>query len=251
MEMSPMKTASERRAWLTGAAALLTLGLAPAAVRAASGCSGRSATETRALGTFSAISMRDDIDVRVRPGESESVQVTADDNLLSLLETVVDGGTLRIQWKSGESVRPRAKTAVTVAVRRLEAVASAGSGDLVVEALKTPALALSIAGSSDATLRQLEVDGLFRVRIAGSGDVQAHGKAGRLEVSIAGSGDMDARELLVDDASISIAGSGDADVSARKTVAVSIAGSGDVRFGGGATLASSRVMGSGSVRQRP
>jgi hypothetical protein len=32
---------------------------------------------------------------------------------------------------------------------------------------------------------------------------------------------------------------------------VSIAGSGDVRFGGGATLASSRVMGSGSVRQRP
>jgi hypothetical protein len=189
--------------------------------------------------------------LRVRPGESESVQVTADDNLLPLLETVVDGGTLRIQWKPGESVHPRVKTSVTVAVRRLEAVACAGSGDLVLEALKTPALALSMAGSSDATLRHLEADGLFKVRIAGSGNVQAQGKAGRLEVSIAGSGDVDARELLVDDASISIAGSGDADVSARKTVAVSIAGSGDVRFGGGATLVSSRVMGSGSVRQRP
>lgn len=246
-----MKTAPERRTWLAVAAGLLTFGLAPAAARAAAAGSGRSATETRSVGTFSAISMRDDIDVRVRAGGSESVQVTADDNLLPWLETVVDGGTLHIQWKRGESVRPRSGTSVTVTVRRLEAVACAGSGDLVVEALKTPALVLSISGSSDATLRELDADGLFKVSIAGSGDVHARGKAARLEVSIAGSGDVDARGMVVDDASISIAGSGDADVSARKTVAVSIAGSGDVRFGGGATLASSRVMGSGSVHQRP
>jgi hypothetical protein len=242
-------SAPNRRSWLAAAGTLLLV--VPAAARAASTGSGRSTTETRTPGAFSAISMRGDIDVRVRQGMRESVQVTADDNLLALLETVVDGTTLRIQWKRGESVRPRAKATVVVDVLRLDALATAGSGDLVVEALKTPALALSIAGSSDATLRQLDADGLFKISIAGSGDVQVQGKAGRLEVSIAGSGDVNARELDADEASVSIAGSGDADVSARKTVVVSIAGSGDVRFGGGATLASSRVMGSGTVRQRP
>jgi hypothetical protein len=242
--------AFRRRAWL-GAAVLLTTGsLLPPAARAASAGSGRSATESRTPGTFSAIAMRGDIEVRLRQGTRESVQVTADDNLLPLLETVLDGSTLRIQWKAGASVRPRTRPKVTVELLRLDAVDAAGSGPLVVEALKTPALALSIAGSSDATLRQLDADGLLRIGIAGSGNVNVQGRAGRLEVSIAGSGDVDARELMADDASVSIAGSGDADVSARRTLAVSIAGSGNVRYGGGATLAASRVLGSGTVRPR-
>jgi hypothetical protein len=241
----------DRRSCLTAAAALLMVGVAPRAARAATAGSGRPATETRAPGAFSAIAMRGDIDVRVRQGARESVQVTADDNLVPLVETVLDGETLHIQWKRGATVRPHSKVMVVVDVVRLGGLSAAGSGALVVEALKTPALALSIAGSSNATLRQLEADGLFKVGIAGSGDVQAQGRAGRLDVSIAGSGDVNARDLMADDASISIAGSGDADVSARKTVSVTIAGSGDVRFGGGATLEASRVMGSGSVRRRP
>lgn len=243
--------AFRRRAWLGAAVSLTASSLLPLAARAAAAGSGRSATETRTPGTFSSIAMRGDIEVRLRQGTRESVQVTADDNLLPLLETVQDGSTLRIQWKAGAAVRPRTRPQVTVEVLRLEAVDAAGSGPLVVEALKTPALALSIAGSSDATLRQLDAEGLLRIGIAGSGNVHVEGRAGRLEVSIAGSGNVDARELMADDASVSIAGSGDADVSARLTLAVSIAGSGDVRYGGGARLASSRVLGSGTVRPRP
>jgi len=47
-----------------------------------------------------------------------------------------------------------------------------------------------------------------------------------------------------------IAGSGDASVAAQKSLSVSIAGSGDVEYVGPATLAQSRIAGSGSVRQR-
>ncbi|MES2957951.1 MAG: head GIN domain-containing protein [Pseudomonadota bacterium] len=215
--------------------------------------SGKSATETRALGTFQSISVRDGIDIVVRQGSSEGVQVRADDNLLPMVQTVVEGSgearSLRIRFKPGESLRTRSPVVVTVDVIKLTALASSGSGNISVEALKTPALALSISGSSDAKLHQLDTD-QFNISIAGSGDVHASGRATRLEVSIAGSGEVRTRELASSDVSVSIAGSGDASVAAQKSISVSIAGSGDVEYVGAATLAKSRIAGSGTVRQR-
>ena len=215
--------------------------------------SGRAATETRAVSAFQAISLRGDIDVVVRQGGSEGVQVRADDNLLPLLQTVVEGTgdarTLLIQVKPGESLRAKTPIVVTVDVVKLTALASSGSGDILLEPLKTPSLTLSISGASDAKLRQLDTE-RFSISIAGSGDVQASGRAARLDVSIAGSGDVRTRELAAGDVSVSIAGSGDASVAAQKSISVSIAGSGDVEYVGPATLAQSRIAGSGSVRQR-
>lgn len=232
-------------------AAVLLLGWASA--QAATG-SGKPATETRDASGFSAINLRGGINLIVRQGAREAVQVSADDNLLPLLQTVVEGSgdnrTLLIQWKPGESIRSLGKTVVTIDVVKLNALASSGSGDITIEPLKTPALSLSISGSSDARVNQLDT-ARFSISIAGSGDVRANGKAAKLEVSIAGSGDVKARDLAADDVTISIAGSGDASVQANKTLAVSIAGSGDVEYSGAATLAKSRVAGSGSIRQRP
>lgn len=215
--------------------------------------SGTSATETRIATGFQAISLRGAIKLVVRQGANEGVTVQADDNLLPLVQTLVEGSgdarTLRVQFKPGESVRSKTPVVVTVDVIKLSAVASSGSGDISVEALKTPALTLSISGSSDAKLRGLDTEQLS-INVAGSGDVQARGRANRLNISIAGSGDVRTRELAAAEVSISIAGSGDASVMAQKTLSVSIAGSGDVEYDGGATLVRRSIVGSGSVRQR-
>lgn len=241
--------------------AIRHLGLALLAAASCVGCaraatitgSGRAATETRSVSGFQAISMRGDIDVIVRQGSSEGVQVRADDNLLPLVQTVVEGSgdarTLRIRYKPGESLRAKTPVVVTVDVVKLSALASSGSGDVSIGALKTPALALSLAGSSDARLQQLETEQLS-IHIAGSGDVRAGGRAAKLDISIAGSGDVQAHELAAGDVSVAIAGSGDARVTAQKTLGVAIAGSGGVEYGGAATLAQSSIVGSGTVRKR-
>jgi Putative auto-transporter adhesin, head GIN domain len=228
--------------------------LLPMAAQAMTIGSGKAATETREASGFAAITLRGGIDLVVRQGAREAVQVSADDNLLPLLQTTVEGSgdarTLIIQWARGENIRTRSKAVVTVDVVKLTALSSSGSGDMVVQALKTPALALSISGSSDAKLSSLDAEQL-RISITGSGDVQASGKVTQLNLSIAGSGEVRTRELAADDVSLSIAGSGNASVRADKTVAVSIAGSGDVEYSGAATITQRRIAGSGSIRQRP
>lgn len=252
--MTEFAISARRRALtLLATMALLGAGLGVAQPgRASSVGSGHPASEERAVSGFRAIALRGPIDVVVRQGSREAVQVRADDNLLPLVQTFVDGqgdgGTLRIQLKHGESVRHRTPIVVTVDVIALTALSSAGSGNISVEPLKTPSLALSLSGSSDARLRQLDTEALG-IRVAGSGDVQASGRAARLDVSIAGSGDVRTRELVAGEVSISIAGSGDASVAAQRTISVAIAGSGEVDYSGGAVLIKSRIAGSGSVRQ--
>lgn len=215
--------------------------------------SGKLAAEARAVSGFSAIGVGGSIDVVVRQSGKEGVEVKADDNVLPLVETLVEGSgdnrRLKIQFKRGESVRTKNPVVVTVDVINLKALAISGSGDAVVESLITPAFVLSLSGSSDAVIKKIETP-QFTVSISGSGDVKAAGLAGKCEISIAGSGDVASRDLSCDDASVSIAGSGDTKITAKKTMAVSIAGSGDVEYGGGAQLVKSSVAGSGTVRQR-
>jgi carbon monoxide dehydrogenase subunit G len=232
---------------------LLCLALLPEAGNAASiNGSGRSASESRSLAEFQAISLHGSMDLVVRQGSTQSVQVEADDNLLPLLESVVEAGsqgaTLQLRWKKGQSLSSRSKVLVTVVVSKLSALSAAGSGDVKVEAFNTPMLRLSISGSGDAKLLGLTADELG-ISISGSGDVAGNGSATRLKVSIAGSGDVRLSEMKADDVTVAIAGSGDAAVNANKTLEVKIAGSGDVSYTGNAAVKSS-VAGSGGVTKR-
>jgi len=214
--------------------------------------SGKLATETRALPDFQAIELSGSMDLKVRQGSPQSVQVQADDNLLLLLETVVEGSgadaRLNVKWKRWQSIQTRSKVVVTVVVPKLSAVALKGSGDLQVDAFNTPALKLAISGAGDAEIKDLATEELV-VSLSGSGNLAGQGKATKLKVSIAGSGDVRLSDLQSEEVRVSIAGSGEAAVHAQKSLDVSIAGSGDVSYVGNPTVKSS-VAGSGSISKR-
>lgn len=249
---APTRHAALVTALLCGLATLPAL-LPATALAAGTQGSGTSASETRTVAEFQAIALSGAMDLVVRQGAQQSLQVQADDNLLPLLETVVEqgrnGATLQVRWKSGHyNINTRSKVLVTATVSKLSAVVAAGAGDLKVEAFKTPSLQVTLSGSGDAKLEGLSTDELG-VRISGSGNVGGKGTAGKVKISIAGSGDVRLLDMRADEVSVSIAGSGDAAVNAQKSLQVSIAGSGDVVYTGEAQVKSS-VAGSGSVRRK-
>ena len=229
-------------------AGFVGLGALPQTTLAATEGSGRVSTESRAVADFSRIALRGSMTLVVNQGDKTSVTVRADDNLLPLLETVVDGSRLEIGWKKGESVRHKNNVTVTVVTPRLTALAVAGSGDVELGAFSTPNLKLSLAGSGNAQLAGLKT-GELGVSVSGSGDVRGNGQAGKLTISIAGSGGVRLNDMQSDEVKVRIAGSGDVAVHANKTLSVSIAGSGDVVYSGDATVSRS-VAGSGSITKR-
>jgi len=214
---------------------------------------GHAATETRTVGDFQAIALGVSLDLVVRQGPQQLLQLQGDEALLARLETVVESGSngpaLVVRWKKdNNTVYMRGKAVMTVVLPRLSALNVTGSGDVKIENFSTATLQLAMSGSGDIKLLGLVTEDL-NVRISGSGDISGSGKANKLKISIAGSGNARLKELSADDVTVSIAGSGDAAVNAQKSLTVSIAGSGDVNYSGNPTVKKS-VVGSGSVSQR-
>lgn len=212
--------------------------------------SGEIGSENRDLGAFDAVSVSGDFKVTVRQGDSRA-EIRADRNLLPYIETkVVESGkgrTLEIAPKKGFNLRPTATPQISLDMAQLRAVAIAGSGEVRIEAMKTPSVDASIAGSGDIKFISINSERLG-LKVAGSGDISAAGRTGSLSISVAGSGDVKARALEADEVKVSIAGSGDAAVQANKKLNVSISGSGDVSYAGSPEISMS-VAGSGKVRK--
>src|ERR1043165_8078495 len=62
---------------------------------------GNITTQTRAAGSFNSIEVSGSIDVYVKQDLCSSVKVEADDNLQQYIETIDDGGVLRIKTEEG------------------------------------------------------------------------------------------------------------------------------------------------------
>lgn len=213
--------------------------------------SGEVATEARDLGSFDGIALTGGFKVLVRQGTAARFELKGDKNVLPYIETrVIDGSkgrTLEIGPKKGYSLSTTVTPLITVDLAQLRAVSISGSGDIRIEAMKTPAVDASISGSGDIKFIDLSSEQLT-LRVAGSGDIMAAGRTGSLSISVAGSGDVKARSLEASDVKVSIAGSGDAQVQAVKTLKVSISGSGDVAYVGSPEISMS-VAGSGKVKK--
>lgn len=208
--------------------------------------SGRIVEESRALAGFSALKLAGGIDVELRAAERESVTVRADDNVVPLIETRVEGAALVIDVARGASLPTQRRPRVRVEFVRLGAISVAGSGDVRADRVRGDTFAVSVAGSGDVRIDALDVDSLG-VMLAGSGDFIASGRAERQGFRIRGAGDVRARDLVGRSVKVSIAGSGDALVHATEELEVAIAGSGDVVYRGAPKVTKS-IAGSGSVR---
>jgi Putative auto-transporter adhesin, head GIN domain len=85
----------------------------------------------------------------------------------------------------------------------------------------------ALAGSGSLSLDDIDQTDL-RIRLAGSGDVEATGKTGNLDLKMAGSGDAKLGAVAADRIKLELAGSNDAEVSPKDDLDVDIAGSGKV-----------------------
>ncbi|GAA5176760.1 head GIN domain-containing protein [Niveibacterium umoris] len=140
---------------------------------------------------------------------------------------VVDG-TLKLTAKGRIfTLGPLHTLKVTVSSPSLREARLVGSGDLELQSVSGPALALSLSGSGDVVARGVKVQRLD-VRLSGSGDLSADGETDTLTAALSGSGDVVLTSMKSRDATLSLAGSGDLSASVAARVVASCTGSGDI-----------------------
>jgi Putative auto-transporter adhesin, head GIN domain len=192
--------------------------------------SGVSASETRALPQFSAVDLAGvgKLILKVGEGSNYSVKVTADDNLLPLVETKVSGDTLRIQLKDSVSISNSASFVYEVTAPKIDKLESSG--------------AAAIEGSGFN-------GGSLRLGVSGVGSVKLNGRVETFRADLSGAGSLNAEGLIANDVKVDLSGVGSADVHADQRIRANVSGLGSITWHGSATDVKSDVSGLGSVRK--
>jgi len=211
--------------------------------------SGVVATDTRTVSGFSGIVLNGSGDATITQGDTESLKIEADDNILPLLTSEVTGGKLVLGTKPNTSFSTSVPIRYTITVKDLTSLELNGSGNAAIGNLTTSNHAITLRGSGNVSLASLQA-GQLTVDDNGSGNISINGgKVDGQTIRIFGSGDVTAPNLESQNASVSIAGSGSTEVWAKGSLTVSIGGSGNVSYYGSPSVTKS-IAGSGSVNGR-
>ena len=187
--------------------------------------SGQLATESRAVSGFSKIDLSGGGELTIQKTGTESLSISAEDNLLPRLTSEVSNDTLILGTKPNTTILPEQPITYTVTVKDLTGVAVSGSGNIRVPDLTTTALSISISGS---------------------GTITVNGTVEDQDLEISGSGGYEAAQLTSKTVKADISGSGTANVLATNVLDVEISGSGTVTYSGNPQI-EQEISGSGKL----
>jgi hypothetical protein len=205
---------------------------------------GPTVTKSLSIAPFSTMECSMAADVEITQGNTQSVSIEGQQNIIDMIQTDVTDGKWRIRlpkgtWSDYDNLK------IKITMKEIRGLGMAGSGSIVTtNQIKTEDLQLGLSGSGKITV---DADAEYiDCGISGSGDIYLKGKAKELNIGTSGSGDLKAVDCVVSKVKIGISGSGDCQVNASESIEAGIAGSGSVRYKGRPRIKSS-VSGSGSI----
>lgn len=202
---------------------------------------------TREVPNFQDLATLGSIDVEILPGDTYSLQIVDDENIIPYVITEVRNGELQIHYKKNTNIR-NSHTRVIVTVPFLNNIKTSGSGDIVSRGTinNNQQIVVSSSGSGDCDL-SLNAPAI-KVQGSGSGDFKLNGQTKDLKCTLTGSNEFNSRDLKAENVEIKSTGSADAKVFASVSLKVVTTGSGNVLYWGNPSLPEVKVTGSGKVK---
>jgi hypothetical protein len=208
--------------------------------------SGTERKESRKVDTFTAIEVGGAFTVEVVCGQSPSLEITGDDNLLQYIETNVRGGTLSIETK--RSISPKSKMHIRITTQDLKSLQSSGASEVTLSNVNNEKLHLQTSGAGSVTASVKTA--MLEIKTSGAGNVRVNGTAKTLSVQTSGAAEIKAKDLSVHKAQIGVSGAGDVELTVADELDVRVSGAGDVRYYGDPKIVTKEISGAGSVKKK-
>ncbi|HEY5686748.1 MAG TPA: head GIN domain-containing protein, partial [Yeosuana sp.] len=174
---------------------------------------------------FNKVSIEGVFEVTITQGDTQSVEIIADDNIMHKVITRVLNNELRLYLDDDNNYRNISlKANITVPV--ITGLKNSGAGNVLI---------LNVENGSD-----------FNLFNSGSGDISIEGSAQSLSLKNEGSGTFEGFSFSVYDCNIKIIGSGDCKVHCTNNLNAKIEGSGDVHYLGSPAIEAD-ISGSGKI----
>lgn len=223
--------------------------------------------ESRTPGDIKSIYATGSMNIEYSTGNTSSVHIYGESNIIPLLEIKNEEGELYIGFKSNTSVSFH-KLKIRIQSPVIDKIKMKGSGSFdIPEPISVKNLKAGIEGSGNIDIKNITIDekleayvlgsGNINIRniraekieadVRGSGNIRLAGSVQKAEYKISGSGNINAGELKAGKAKVEIKGSGYIQCDTDKEIEGHINGSGYVRYKGNPAVNNIKIHGSGRV----
>lgn len=176
---------------------------------------------------FDSIDVSATVSVDFTISTTSSIEITADSNLIDLIDLSYFDGTLDIGIKDNSSFSARIPMKVMIAHPHISAV--------------------GVSGSANAEIMRLKQDSI-KVRVSGVGKVELWGEVTNADLKVSGTGDIDTTGLLTQNLRAAVSGVGNVKASASKSASAKVSGMGNITVHGNPTERESKCSGMGNIR---
>jgi len=206
-------------------------------------------TQARSINNFTGVSYRVPGKVNLKIGPVYKVEVSAQQNILDVLNTYVSNGVLIIDFSDHVRVRENVNITINITAPSADHLSVSGTGDMNVEGdLITSNLNLSSSGTGKIIIQKATVAGTLDADISGVGNISiGDGSAVNEDLRISGVGDIDFSNIAAHTAITHTSGSGNMKVNLSQSLDVHISGSGTVYYRGTPAI-TTHISGSGNVQ---
>jgi len=205
-------------------------------------------TQTRTVGNFTGVSSEMSGKVNFTIAPDYKVEITAQQNILDVLNTNVVNGVLHIDFKNNVRVKQHEDLLINITAPYADYFRVSGSGNMNVQGdITANNLKVTLSGSGDITVQNAVIADKIDTDISGSGNISiAGGSAVNEDVDISGSGKVEMAGVDAQNAVTHTSGSGDVKLALSTNLDAHISGSGSVYYHGNPII-STHISGSGRV----
>lgn len=193
-------------------------------------------SETRQINEFDSIDFSGIGSLTIVQGNEEFLQIEAEENLISHIESVVRAGKLSIGFKERINIIPSKDILFTLYVKDIKQLDVDGLGYVFSSQLNVDKLNVHSSGSS-----QVNISGLtgkkLNIEISGAGIFKIEGVVEEQSIDVSGAGVYDAGNLRSENAIINITGAGSAILWVENSLDVDLSGVTSLRYFGEPSLA--------------
>jgi len=189
--------------------------------------SGNATTEKRNVAAFDSVDVSGVFQVEIVAGKDFSVEVQADDNIVPLVTTEVQGNTLHIGLE--KKVDSRSGLIVRISAPDIKKIESSGVSKINAAGIKNDAFAIDLSGASKLTVS---------------------GETAKFKVDLSGAGKVDAENLKAVDADVDASGACSVSLNVSGSLKTEASGASHITYTGDPTSVDNHQSGAGRVSKK-
>jgi hypothetical protein len=187
--------------------------------------SGTPLAETRLVDApFHGVAVHSAFLATIRAGAKPEIELTADDNIVPLIETVVQEGILVVRPATNHSIQTKNPLKLVLTVTALDHIEAHGASRINVESpLEGADLDLALHGASQLNIPSLTVKSL-KLKLEGASRANLAGSAASAACDLAGASHADAQKLRIGEAAVALSGASHLTATVTGTLSGSASG---------------------------